>query len=42
MSSNRPKLEFCSKFHYDVAMTFVCELVYYKIVSTIFMIYAIC
>ena len=34
------KNEFCSMFHYDVAMTFVYELVYYKIASKTFMINA--
>ena len=32
--------EFCSMFHYDVAMMFVYELVYYKIAPKTFMINA--
>ena len=32
------KIEFCSMFYYDVAMTFVYDLVYYKIASKTSMI----
>ena len=38
MSNNRPKLDFCSMFRYDVAMAFVYEFVYYKIAYKAFMI----
>ena len=34
VSKYRPKLEFCSMFSYDVAMTFMYELLYFKIAST--------
>ena len=41
VSNKRPKLEFCSTFHYDVTITFVYELMYDKIASTTIMINAI-
>ena len=39
-SKKRSIKKFCSMFNYDVAMTFVYELVYYKIASKTFMINA--
>ena len=36
LMSNYSKLEFCSMFHYGVAMTFVYELVYIKIAPKTF------